>query len=97
MAERRHYLVSYDIADDKRRNEVFRTLHGFGDHAQYSVFFCELNGRELSQLRGRLRGAIHHREDQIMIVDLGRTQRPLLEGLEVLGKGYEPQGRTMVI
>lgn len=97
MAERRHYIVSYDIADDKRRNQVFKTLHGFGDHAQYSVFFCELNGRELAQLRTRLRGAIHHREDQIMIVDLGLAHYPLGEGLEVIGKGYEPQTRTVVI
>jgi len=97
MAERRHYLVSYDIADDKRRDKVFHILHGCGDHAQYSVFFCELNGRELAQLRIRLREVIHHREDQVMIVDLGRAERPLMDGLEVLGKGYEPRGRTMVI
>jgi CRISPR-associated protein Cas2 len=97
MSARRHYLISYDIADDKRRTEVFKTLHGFGDHAQYSVFFCELNGRELALLRTRLRGAVHHREDQVLIVDLGHAQRPLAEGMEGIGKGYEPPTRTMVI
>lgn len=53
--ERRHYLVTYDISDDKRRDAVFRLLLGHGDHAQYSVFFCELSGRELVELRARLR------------------------------------------
>lgn len=93
---RRHYLVTYDVADDKRRTEVFDTLHGFGNHAQYSVFFCELNDRELVQLRSRLRGAINNGEDQVLIVDLGQSTRPL-EGLEVLGKGYQPPVRTIVI
>jgi CRISPR-associated protein Cas2 len=97
MAGRRNYLVTYDIADDKRRNEVFRTLHGFGDHAQYSVFFCELNRRELAQLRSHIRAAVHHREDQVLIVDLGHAQRPLADGIEVIGLGYEPTIRIVVI
>jgi CRISPR-associated protein Cas2 len=95
--ERRHYLVTYDVSDDRRRNEVFRTLHGYGDHTQYSVFFCELDGREMAELRSRIRGAIHHGEDQVLIVDLGRAERPLVEGLQVLGRGYEPPVRTVVI
>lgn len=95
--ERRHYLVTYDIADDRRRNDVFKTLTGFGDHAQYSVFFCELDGRELAQLRGRLRVIVNHAEDQVMIVDLGRAVRPLDEGLQVIGRGYDPPVRTIVI
>jgi len=95
--ERRHYLVTYDISDDRRRNEVFRTLHAYGDHTQYSVFFCEMNGRELAEMRGRIRAAIHHGEDQVLIVDLGRAARPLMEGLQVIGRGYEPPVRTVVI
>ena len=94
---RRHYVVTYDIADDRRRNAVFKTLNGAGDHAQYSVFFCELNERELIQLRSRLRQAIHHREDQVMIVDLGKAVRPLETGLQILGRGYAPPVRSIVI
>lgn len=94
---RRNYLVTYDIADDRRRTEVFQTLHGFGDHAQYSVFFCELDGRELAQLRRRIRSAVHHGEDQVLIVDLGRATKPLESGIEVIGRGYEPPIRTVVV
>jgi len=94
---RRHYLVSYDVSDDKRRNQVFKTLHAFGDHAQYSVFFCELNEKELVELRTRLRSAIHQKEDQVLIVDLGVSTSPLEEGIEVLGRGYQPSTRVVVV
>ncbi len=95
--DRRHYLVTYDISDDKRRTVVYQTLLGYGDHAQYSVFFCELGDRELVQLRTRLRTSIHATEDQILIVDLGRSVRPLEAGLEVLGRSYEPSVRIVVV
>jgi CRISPR-associated protein Cas2 len=94
---RRHYVITYDISDDKRRNSVFKMLSGAGDHAQYSVFFCELNERELVQLRSRLREVIHQREDQILIVDLGKAARPLETGLQVMGRGYAPSVRAIVI
>lgn len=97
MAGRRHYLVTYDIADDKRRTAVFKTVQAFGDHAQYSVFFCELSDRELVQLRSRLRGIVHHRDDQVLILDLGQARRPLEQGLEAIGRGYTPPSRTLVI
>jgi len=94
---RRHYLVTYDISDDKRRNEVFHILLGQGDHAQYSVFFCELSERELVGLRSRLRRSIHSKDDQVLIVDLGRNARPLEAGLECLGRAYRPGVRTVVV
>lgn len=94
---RRHYVITYDVSDDKRRNNVFKALTGAGDHAQYSVFFCELNERELVQLRTRLREAIHQREDQILIVDLGTAAHPLETGLQVMGRGYAPPVRSVVI
>ncbi len=94
---RRRYLISYDIADDKRRDEVFKSLKDEGDHAQYSVFFCELDHRELASLRGRLAEAIHAREDQVMILDLGESDNPVESRLETLGKAYEPPARAMVV
>ena len=93
----RHYVVSYDISDDKRRNEVFRTLYAFGNHAQYSVFFCELNDVDLVRLRGALRESINQHEDQVMMIDLGSSAKPLETGLEVLGRAYKPPARTLVV
>ena len=93
----RLYVVSYDISDDKRRNEVFKTLCGYGDHAQFSVFFCQLSEMELIGLRGSLRAAINEHDDQIMIIDLGRSVHPLETDLEVLGKPYKPRIRALVV
>lgn len=94
---RRHYLVTYDISSDKRRTKLFKMLEGEGDHAQYSVFFCELNATELASLRARITETIHDREDQVLILDLGTAQRPLDNGLEVLGTPYDPLTRTIVV
>ncbi len=94
---RRNYVVTYDISDDRRRNQVFRLMHGFGDHAQYSVFLCQLNDTELVRLRSALRQEIHHGEDQVLIVDVGRASRPLETALDVVGRAYEPNVRTVVV
>lgn len=94
---RRHYLVTYDITDDKRRTQVFEDLKDTGDHAQFSVFFADLSPRELAELRAQLSSRIHHGEDQILIVDLGPAHHPLDAGLECLGKGWEPPTRCLVV
>jgi CRISPR-associated protein Cas2 len=93
----RRYAVAYDISDDKRRTAVFKTLQGYGDHAQFSVFFCELSQMDLVRLRSTLREAIHEKEDQVMLIDLGRTDRSFTEDLEVLGRPYEPSVRSIVV
>lgn len=94
---RRHYLITYDVSDDKRRTRLFKTLEGEGDHAQYSVFFCDLTPAELAGLRMQITGIIHDREDQVLILDLGHADRPLDQGLEVLGSPYDPLTRTLVV
>ena len=47
---RRNFLVSYDVSDDKRRTKIFHLLLANGDHAQFSVFLCQLNATELARL-----------------------------------------------
>ena len=97
MTTRRHYIVSYDISDDKRRGKVFDHLEGRGDHAQFSVFFCQLNPRELAELRSELTAIIHHEQDQILLVDLGAAHNPLDGGIECLGKTFGVSSRVNVV
>jgi len=101
MTTRRHFLVSYDIAStkegDKRRTQVFDHLEGRGDHAQFSVFFCQLNPRELAQLRMDLTAILHHTQDQILLVDLGPAHNPLDGGIECLGKPFSVAARAVVV
>ena len=94
---RRHYLVSYDIADDKRRTRVFEAIKDQGDHAQFSVFFCELNDREKVALQATLQPLIHDRDDQVFLIDLGPAHHALEEGLICLGKPYNPSTRTTIV
>ena len=94
---RRHYLVTYDISDDKRRTKVYKTLLGAGDHVQYSVFLCELNDSELAGLRSTVRTILNKKEDQLLFVDLGLASAPVLEGIEAIGRSYSPTARVLVV
>lgn len=94
---RRHYLVTYDVSDDKRRTLLFDYLQGQGDHAQFSVFFCDLDAKELATLRAQTTQIINHKEDQVLILDLGPAVQSLDQALEVLGLPYQPLTRTLVV
>ena len=94
---RRRYLVAYDISDDDRRNRVFKTLNGFGERVQYSVFLCELNAREIIALKSKLLPVIHQREDQIMLVDLGAVDGERSSTMETLGRALSTQERVIVV
>ena len=96
---RNRYLIAYDIADDKRRDTVYTTLMGSGDHVQFSVFLCALNGRELAELTGQLSQTINHADDQVIVLDLGAADSDLFEKaqLQCIGKGYRPRARVLVV
>jgi CRISPR-associated protein Cas2 len=94
---RRNYLVSYDISDDKRRSGVFKTLTGYGDRVQFSVFLCELSDTEHARLRTRLSECVKKNEDQVLILDLGSSARSLETAIETLGRPYQPCCRIQVV
>lgn len=94
---RSHYVVTYDVSDDKRRDRIHKTLSGFGDWVQYSVFFCELNEQEVVRMRAKLRGLVNHAEDQVLIIEVGRSVRSFPTAVEVVGRAYTPATRTLVV
>ncbi len=96
---RRRYLVTYDVSDDKRRNKIFKSLMDTGDHVQYSVFLCELSELEKARLENALRRVVNRNQDQVLLLDLGKTGRPLdsNHGFEYIGKPYYPPGRLLVV
>lgn len=94
---RRHYLVTYDVADDKRRREIFEALLDYGNHTQFSVFLCELSDCDLQRLRARLLEAVHTREDQVLIVDLGLAHHPLDQSIDSIGKAFRPPQRCFIV
>lgn len=48
------YVVSYDIASDRLRNKIAKTLEGYGIRIQYSVFECRLNDKKYRELYRKL-------------------------------------------
>jgi len=94
---RRHFLITYDIADDKRRTRIFNTLQDHGDHAQFSVFFCQLTPTERASLEARITEVIDHSEDQVLFVDLGKSEHDLTVRVDALGKCYETPVRSMIV
>lgn len=89
---RRLYIVAYDISDPKRLRRVFRTLKGYGEHLQLSVFRCDLTRSQRLQLAAKLGQTIEHSEDQVMFVDLGQSEgRP--HSIDFVGRPG-PAGQT---
>jgi CRISPR-associated protein Cas2 len=39
------YVITYDIADDGRRDDVATLLSGYGPRVQLSVFECDVRSR----------------------------------------------------
>ena len=90
---RRHYLVTYDIADAKRLRRVFKTMKGFGAHLQYSVFQCDLPDIDLVRMKAALTDIIHQTEDQVLIIDLGPTESHPIKRMESIGMKAEWEER----
>ncbi len=90
---RRHYLVTYDIADAKRLRRVFKTMKGFGAHLQFSVFQCDLPDIDLVRMKAALTEIIDQREDQVLIIDLGTTESNPIKRIESMGIKAELEER----
>lgn len=85
---RNSYIVSYDISDEKRLRKVFKVMRAYGDHLQYSVFECQLTGRDVVRLKGELGAVIHHGEDQVLFIDLGPAEGRGDRVITALGRAY---------
>lgn len=77
------YVVSYDIPDDDRRDQVRAALKNYGARVQYSVFECNLEPGQLAELRARLATLIQPKEDNLRYY---RLCRDCLEQTVVVGE-----------
>lgn len=94
---RNSYIVSYDISDPKRLRQVFKTMRNWGDHLQFSVFECQLTRMDLVRLRAELAEIIHHREDQVLFVDLGPAAGRGDRVITALGKAYTNVDAPLIV
>jgi len=49
-----HYLITYDIQNDKKRKKLSDLLETYGYRVNYSVFECELNKTKLKKLLNKI-------------------------------------------
>lgn len=48
------HIITYDIEDDKERNQISKILEGYGVRVQDSVFECNINKAEFESLLNKL-------------------------------------------
>lgn len=85
------YIVSYDIADPKRLRQVHKTMLGYGEPLQYSVFCCDLTAAARTMLIADLSELIDHREDQIMLIDIGPAEGRGRQSIETVGRAMRKE------
>lgn len=83
------YIVSYDIRNPRRWRRLFRTLQGFGDWLQLSVFQCRLDKMRALRLEASIREIVNAREDHVLIMDLGPAEN-VSPRVSSIGKSFEP-------
>ena len=69
MEQKTWYVFSYDITEPKRWRKVYKKLHGYGWHLQYSIFRCRLTVRDMEKLRWELESLLTN-EDRLLIIPL---------------------------
>lgn len=82
------HIVTYDIPSDKRRNKIAKLLEGYGKRVQLSVFECDISESLLLELKKKLRGNVHLKEDTIRFYPISyhtRNQIDVWNGLPVVG------------
>jgi len=97
MSGRNVFLVAYDVRDSKRLRRTHKTLGDYGDALQFSVFQCAMSASEKELLLGELSEIIHHKEDRILIVDLGPQQGCGSRAIQVLGNQELPPDAGPVV
>ena len=61
------YLIAYDISNNTDRTRAHRFLLGWGRKIQKSLFECDLNPNEISQVANRLHNIINPETDRLHI------------------------------
>ncbi len=93
---RNKYIVAYDIAEPRRLRNVYNLMCGYGNSIQYSIFSCELSGKEKMILITELFEIIKPSEDSILIIDLGSDKKH--SKIETLGiKKIQKERKSIIL
>ena len=96
MSDERTYIVTYDISDQRRWRRVFKTMNGFGEWLQLSVFQCRLSRRRRAELETRLRELVKAGEDHVLVIDIGPVDKTELV-VQSIGKTFSRIERQAIV
>lgn len=91
------YIVTYDIGDPKRWRAVYGLMNGHGEWVQLSVFQCRLSRQRHAELIATLDEIIDHKDDHVVIVDLGLAENVNPQVVSLGKTTFEPIKREPVI
>ena len=91
------FIVSYDISDRVRWAKVNKTMKGFGEHLQLSVFQCDLTPEQKVRMVAALDEIIHHEKDQVVFIDLGPSEGREVKEIHAIGRPMEVVGREPMV
>ena len=94
---RRCYLVCYDIRDAKRLRRVFTTMKGYGEHWQFSIFFCVLKDIDRVRMQTDLEAEMNLKEDQVLVLDLGPDEQEARQAVTIIGQSLPQADTGMVV
>lgn len=90
------YIVAYDISCPKRWRRVFRTMKGYGQWVQLSVFQCRLSRKRHIEMVATLHELINHEEDHVIAMDVGVADK-VDPKVTSLGKSFDAVAREPII
>ncbi len=61
------YVITYDIVDNRTRTRFHKFLKEMGINAQKSVFECQLDNKEVGEIRRYCRKELDLNEDSVRI------------------------------
>lgn len=96
MTDEHLYIVTYDIADDKRWRRLFKLMHGYGEWLQLSVFQCRLSRLRQAELVQRIESILDREKDHLLMVDLGPAEGVRPRVLSI-GKIFAPVQRVPIV
>ena len=96
MIDEHLYIVTYDIADDKRWRRLFKLMHGYGEWLQLSVFQCRLTRMRQAELVQQAEAILNRDEDHLLMLDIGPAENVQPRVLSI-GKTFAPVERLPII
>jgi CRISPR-associated protein Cas2 len=66
MTAKQFWVIAYDIADDRRRQKIAKTLETYGTRSNFSVFECLVTETQIKKIQKQLKKMINRKEDCIL-------------------------------